>query len=104
MQEDSGDQSYKIKYYDLKEAFNEVSDSIGGKEKSIASAKLLGKTMFNTALFSGRAMIKSGKEMLEHKEKHQHASVEDLLRLKERGSFSERAAASSILKEREEKN
>lgn len=101
MQEDANEQSYKMKYYNLKDAVNDVAHSVGGKEKSVASAKLFGKTLFNTTLFSGRAIIKTGKEILEQKEKYQDASEEELLKLKESGRFVEKSAASSILKERE---
>ncbi len=49
------DSLFKSKYYfDLKEAVTDISYSFGGKDKSIASAKLLGKTIANVAVFSGK--------------------------------------------------
>jgi hypothetical protein len=49
-------------YYSLKEAADNVSDAFGAKETAVASAKLVGKTVFNTALFGGKLGLKVLKE------------------------------------------
>jgi len=104
MDDENKHQDKKNYYFDLKEAATDIGLALGAKEKSIASAKLFGKTLFNTALFSGRAVIKTGKEALEQKEKHINTDDDKLKKLKEKGNIAERMAASSILKEREAEN
>lgn len=47
-------------YFSLDDAVDDISHSNGTKETSIAGAKLLGKTLCNTAIFTG----KLGMEML----------------------------------------
>lgn len=49
-------------YFSLKEAADDVSDAYGAKETAVASAKLVGKTLFNTALFGGKLGVKVLKE------------------------------------------
>lgn len=104
MDEENNSQDVKIEYYDLKQAASDIGYASGAKEKSIAGAKLFGKTLFNTALFAGRAVIEKGKEISEQKEKLLEASDEKLKKLEESGTFAEKAAASSILKDRDVDN
>jgi len=41
-------------YFKLGDAVDDVSMAYGVKDKAVAGAKLAGKTIFNTALFSGK--------------------------------------------------
>ncbi|EGG95320.1 hypothetical protein IMCC1989_861 [gamma proteobacterium IMCC1989] len=52
-------------YFDLKETSAEISSATGVKDVSIASAKLVGKTLCNTAVFTGKAGIKLAKNLPE---------------------------------------
>ncbi|MFP6847556.1 MAG: hypothetical protein VCA57_02555 [Pseudomonas sp.] len=100
MEEEEKTQNIKLEYFDLKQATNDIGDALGAKEKSIAGAKLFGKTLFNTILFAGKTAVEKGKEISEQKEKHFESSEKKLKNLKENGSFAEKAAASAILKDR----
>jgi hypothetical protein len=91
----------KMSYFDLKEATNDIGNALGAKETAIASAKLFGKTIFNTALFAGRAAIKTSEDFSELKEKHAESSDEKLKSLQKKGNSLERIVASAILKERD---
>ena len=54
----------KSKYYfDLKVATNEVSSAFGAKETLGAGAKLLGKSVFNVGLFTGKLAVEIAKEL-----------------------------------------
>jgi hypothetical protein len=50
-------------YFSLGDAVDEVSLSCGAKETTLAGAKLLGKTLFNTALFAGKAGVEIAKKL-----------------------------------------
>lgn len=52
-------------YFSLSGAVDDVSLAYGAKEKTVASAKLVGKTIFNTALFSGKLGLEMLKRMPE---------------------------------------
>ena len=49
--------------FDLKEAINDVSFAFGAKDTLGAGAKLLGKSIFNAGLFTGKLAIGIAKEL-----------------------------------------
>ena len=62
------------RYYDLDEAWNEVKSDFSsgsGQDKVAATAKLLGKTLFNTGLYAGRLGVAFIKELPDIIEKGQ---------------------------------
>ena len=52
-------------YYDLSDAVDEVSLASGVKETAAQSAKLIGKGLFNTVIFSGKLGFKILEELPE---------------------------------------
>lgn len=52
-------------YFSLSDAAKDVSFAYGAKETTVAGAKLVGKTVFNTALFSGKVGLEIIKRLPE---------------------------------------
>lgn len=52
-------------YFDLGSAVDEISSASGAKDTSLASAKLFGKTLFNTSLFVGKLGLEVVKNLPE---------------------------------------
>jgi len=65
MENDNNEDSIlKSKYYfDLKDAADDVSMAYGATEILGASAKLLGKSIFNAGLFTGKLALEIAKEV-----------------------------------------
>lgn len=62
--EKEDDSIFKSKYYfGFMDAVDDVLLSQGAKETSVAGVKLLGKTLFNTALFAGKAGVEIVKQL-----------------------------------------
>lgn len=67
---DNEDDSKSNYYFKMGDAVEELSDAYGAKEKTIAGTKLVGKALFNTALFTGKlglSFVKAMPAILEEK-------------------------------------
>lgn len=77
-EKNDGDSLFKSKlYFSLGDAVNDVSCSYGIKDTSIASAKLLGKTLCNTVVFAGKFGLEMAKRAPEMKEKQEKIQREN---------------------------
>lgn len=56
----SDDKRSMFSYFKLKDAVDDVSHALDNKDKAVAGAKLVGKTLFNVGVFAG----KMGAEMI----------------------------------------
>lgn len=71
---DNEEKSKKSYYFKLGDAVDDFSYASGMKEKTSAIAKLVGKTMFNTTLFTGKLgldVVKALPDILAEKVKEQ---------------------------------
>ena len=118
---DEGEKKESSIYFDLEEAWDEaVTDFSAGTNKDIAAstAKLLGKTIFNTGVFAGKLGVSLIKELpheLEKKQvereemrkKYEGKSDEELQKIINSDGFfcashEEKVMAQSILRRRNE--
>ena len=71
MSQDDGNGLFDSEYYfKLGDAVDDVSTADGAKEKTVAGAKLVGKTLSNFALFSGKLGLEILKKLPETLENH----------------------------------
>jgi len=106
-------------YYDLEEAWGETKSDFSfgsNKDKAASTAKLVGKTLFNTGIFAGKLGFKIIKELPqqieknqirreETREKYEEKSDSELQRIIKSDGFlgaslDEKAIAKTILRER----
>lgn len=89
-------------YFDLKDAYQEVSGAIGAKDTAFAGAKLFGKGLFNSVLYAGTAAVKKVREANELKDSYQDLPDAHLRKLRDTGRIEEKMAANLVLKNRQE--
>lgn len=91
----------KSPYYDLKEAYQEVTGAIGTKDTALAGAKLFGKGLFNTVVYAGIAAVNKVREANELKDTYQALPDAELQKLRSTGRLEEKMAANAVLKNRQ---
>ena len=91
----------KSPYFDLKDAYQEVSGAIGAKDTALAGAKLFGKGLFNSVLYAGTSAVKKVREANGLKETYQDLPDAQLQKLRDTGKLEEKMAANAVLKNRQ---
>lgn len=87
-------------FFNIKEAYEEVTTASGAKETALAGAKLVGKGLFNTALHVGKFAVDKAKEANGLKESYRDLGDAELSKLRETGRLEEKMAANAVLNER----